>query len=56
VAEPELLLLADVSHLGEVRDPPDLAEHVDVALLLEQPLELVGGVEVILDGAASGSR
>jgi hypothetical protein len=28
---------------------PDLAEHLDVALLLEQPLELVRGVEVVLD-------
>ena len=34
----------------------DLAEHLDVALLLEQVLELVGEVEVVLDRAASGSR
>ena len=49
VAEAELLLLADVGDLGEVADRPDLAEHLDVALLLEQVLELVGEVEVVLD-------
>ena len=49
VAEPELLLLPHVRHLGEVADRPDLPEHLDVALLLEQVLELVGEVEVILD-------
>ena len=49
VTEPELLLLADVRHLGEVADLADLAEHLDVALLLEQVLELVGEVEVVLD-------
>ena len=49
VAEPELLLLADVRHLGQVADRPDLPEHLDVALLLEQVLELVGEVEVVLD-------
>src|SRR5262249_55283142 len=49
VAEPELLLLADVGDLGQVRDVADLAEHLDVALLLEQVLQLVGGVEVVLD-------
>ena len=49
VPEPELLLLADVRHLGQVADVPDLAEHLDVALLLEQVLELVGEVEVVLD-------
>ncbi len=49
VAEAELLLLADVRHLGQVRDVPDLAEHLDVALLLEQVLQLVGEVEVVLD-------
>jgi hypothetical protein len=36
VPEPELLLLADVRHLGEVADVADLPEHLDVALLLEQ--------------------
>ena len=51
MAQPELLLLADVRHLGQVRDVPDLAEHLDVALLLEQVLQLVGGVEVVLDRA-----
>ena len=49
VAEAELLLLADVGHLGQVADVADLAEHLDVALLLEQVLELVGQVEVVLD-------
>jgi hypothetical protein len=49
VAQAELLLLADVGDLGEIRDVPDLAEHLDVALLLEEMLQLVGGVEVILD-------
>ena len=49
VTEPELLLLADVRHLGQVRDVPDLAEHLDVALLLEQVLEFVRQVEVVLD-------
>ena len=56
VAEAELLLLADVGHLGQVADVADLAEHLDVALLLEQVLELVGEVEVVLDRAASGWR
>ena len=51
VPEPELLLLADVRDLGQVADVPDLAEHLDVALLLEQVLELVGQVEVVLDRA-----
>ena len=51
VPEAELLLLADVGHLGEVADCADLAEHLDVALLLEQVLELVGEVEVVLDRA-----
>ena len=49
VAEAELLLLADVGDLGEVADRADLPEHLDVALLLEQVLELVGEVEVVLD-------
>ena len=49
VSEAELLLLADVRHLGQVADRPDLAEHLDVALLLEQVLELVRQVEVVLD-------
>ena len=51
VAEAELLLLADVGDLRQVADLADLAEHLDVALLLEQVLELVGQVEVVLDGA-----
>ena len=49
VAQPELFLLADVRHLGQVADRPHLAEHLDVALLLEQVLELVGEVEMVLD-------
>ena len=49
VAEAELLLLADVRHLGQVADVADLPEHLDVALLLEQVLELVREVEVVLD-------
>ena len=47
--EAQLLLLTDVGHLGEVADVADLPEHVDVALLLEQVLELVRQVEVVLD-------
>ena len=54
--EAELLLLADVRDLSQVRDVPDLAEHVDVALFLEQPLELIRGVEVILDRALLARR
>ena len=49
VPETELLLLADVGDLGQVADRPDLPEHLDVALLLEQVLELEGQVEVVLD-------
>ena len=49
VPEAELLLLADIRHLGQVADRPDLAKHLDVALLLEQVLELVRQVEVVLD-------
>ena len=51
VAEPELLLLAHVGDLGQVADVADPAEHLDVATLLEQVLELVRDVEVILDRA-----
>ena len=49
VAEPELLLLANVGHLGQVADVAHLAELLDLALLLEHVLELVGEVEVVLD-------
>ena len=49
VTETELLLLADVGDLGEIADRADLPQHLDVALLLEQVLELVGEVEVVLD-------
>ncbi len=56
VAEAELLLLADVRHLGQVADRADLAEHLDVALLLEQVLELVGQVEVVLDRPLLAAR
>ena len=49
VPQAQLLLLTDVRHLGEVADVADLPEHLDVALLLEQVLELVGEVEVVLD-------
>src|SRR6185503_8734068 len=49
VAETQLLLLPHVGDLGEIADMADLPEHLDVALLLEQVLELVGEVEVILD-------
>ena len=51
MTEAELLLLADVRHLGQVADRPHLAEHLDVALLLEQVFELVREVEVVLDRA-----
>ena len=54
VTEPELLLLADVGQLGEVGDRPHLAELLDLALLLEQMLELVVEVEVVLDRALVG--
>ena len=47
--EAQLLLLADVGDLGEVADLAHLAEHLDVALLLEQVLQLEGEVEVVLD-------
>ena len=49
VAEAELLLLADVGDLGQVADVADPAEHLHVAALLEQMLELVADVEVVLD-------
>ena len=51
VSQPELLLLAHVGHLGQVADMADLAEHLDVALLLEEVLELIRQVEVVLDRA-----
>ena len=54
VPEAELLLLAHVRQLGEVGDRAHLAEHLDLALLLEQVLELVVEVEVILDRALLG--
>ena len=50
VAEAELLLLAHVADLGQVADVAHATEHLDVAAGLEQVLELVGGVEVVLDG------
>ena len=49
VAETKLLLLADVGDLGEVADVADAPEHLDIAALLEQVLELVRHVEVVLD-------
>jgi hypothetical protein len=54
VTEAQLLLLADVRELGQVSDRPDLAELFDLALLLEQVLELVVEIEVILDRALVG--
>ena len=51
VAQAELLLLADVADLGHVADLAHAAKHLDVALLLEQVLQLVGVVEMVLDGA-----
>jgi hypothetical protein len=49
VAQAELLLLANVGDLGQVRDGPDLAQHLDVAARLEQLLQLDAEVEVIFD-------
>ena len=54
VPQAELLLLADVGQLGQVADRPHLAELLDLALLLEQVLELVVEVEVVLDRALVG--
>ena len=54
VPEAQLLLLADVRQLGEVGDRAHLAELLDLALLLEQVLELVVEVEVVLDRALVG--
>ena len=51
VAQAQLLLLAHVADLDHVADLAHRAQHVDVALLLEQLLQLVGVVEVVLDGA-----
>src|SRR5574340_518033 len=56
VAETELLLLAHVGDLGEVADVPDLPEHLDVAALLEEMLELVVEVEVVLDRPLLAAR
>ena len=50
VAQAELLLLAHVGDLGQVADVADLAELLDLALLLEKAFQLVGEVEVVLDG------
>jgi len=50
MAQAELLLLTDVRDLGQVRDGPDLAQHVDVAASLEQLLEFEIQVEMVLDG------
>ena len=49
VAEPQRLLLADVGDRHQLRDLADLLEQVVLALLLEHPLQLEGGVEVVLD-------
>ena len=49
VAQAELLLLAHVGDLGQVADVLDPPEHLDVAALLEQVLELVADIEVVLD-------
>ena len=49
VTETELLLLANVRDLREIGDVPDLAQHLDVAALLEEVLQLVRRVEVVLD-------
>src|SRR5215212_4852874 len=49
VSQPELLLLANVRELSEVADRPDLAELLDLALLLEDVLELGVQIEVVLD-------
>ena len=54
--QPELLLLADVRHLGKVADVANLPEHLDVALFLEQGLELVRQVEVVFDRALLAGR
>src|SRR5687768_12821694 len=49
VAQTQLLLLANVRHLGHVADLAHTAQHLDVALRFEQVLELVRMVEVVLD-------
>ena len=49
VPEAQLLLLADVADLDHVADLADAPEHLDVALGLEQVLQLVAVVEVVLD-------
>ena len=56
VTEAELLLLADVGHLGEVADAAYLPELLDLALLLEQALELVATGRSGPRSPASGSR
>jgi hypothetical protein len=48
--EPERILLSDVVHGGHVADLADLLELVALARGLEPLLELVGPVEVVLDG------
>ena len=49
VAQAQLLLLAHVADLDHVADLPHAPEHLDVALVLEQVLELVVVVEMVLD-------
>ncbi len=49
VTEPELLLLTDVRHLREIADPANHPQLLDLALVLEEPLELDRQVEVVLD-------
>jgi len=50
VAETELLPLPHVGGVDHVRDRADLLEHLRLSPLLEKALELVGDVEVVLDG------
>ena len=56
VAEPERLLLPHVRHADHVGDRADLLEQIQLRATLQQALQLVGDVEMILDGglAASG--
>ena len=51
IAESVELLLPDKVDGGHVRDEADFLEQLRLALFFERQLQLVGGVEVFLDGA-----
>src|SRR6267378_1585583 len=53
VSQAQRLLLAHADQPHRIADPPDLLEQLLLPLALELVLELVGAVEMVLDGGLS---